>query len=207
MRTLLAKKSKYYKDYAEIVHKTVRQMRYGIESCKLSVIDAELAYMRKQLVDWQSNEDEDALCQTNMNYTTYVPVNYRNDNMVQFNTTQNAWGPGYYNSGMPTGPQTAGVGMAYGSASQNIIEVNSGGCITRINLNPAVTIAQNVGSFLFTQATASTLWVINHNMGKVPTVFTEDLNGTDISGLIEVVDNNNLKIYFNQPVAGKAYLS
>lgn len=207
MRTLLAKKSKYYKDYADTVFRTVRQMRYGIESCKVSVIDAELAYMRKQLVDWQSNEDEDALCQTNMNYTTYVPVNYRNDNLVQFNTTQNAWGPGYYNAGTPTGPQTAGVGFVYGSASQNIIEVNSGGCITRINLNPAVTIAQNVGSFMFTQASPSTLWTINHNMGKVPTVFTEDTNGNDIVGIIDVVDNNNLKIYFNQPVAGKAYLS
>lgn len=207
MRTLLTKKSKYYKDYADTVFRTVRQMRYGIESCKISVIDAELAYMRKQLVDWQSNEDEDALCQTNMNYTTYVPVNYRNDSMVQFNTTQNAWGPGYYNNGTPTGPQTAGVGMVYGSASQNIIEVNSGGCITRINLNPAVTIAQNVGSFMFTQGSASTLWTINHNMGKVPTVFTEDTAGNDIIGIIEVVDDNNLKIYFNQPVAGKAYLS
>lgn len=207
MRNLLAKKGKYYKEYADAVYKTVRQLRYGIGSCKKALVNSDLAYMRKELVDWQSNEDEDALCQTNMNYTTYVPVNYRNDNMVQFNTSQNAWGPGYYNSGTPTGPQTAGVGFAYGSASQNIIEVNSGGCITRINLNPAVTITQNVGSFMFTQATPATLWAINHNMGKVPTVFTEDTNGTDIVGIIEVVDDNNLKIYFNQPVAGKAYLS
>lgn len=207
MRTLLPKKAKYYKDYAESVFKTARQMRYGIGTCKSSFVEADLAYMRKQLVDWQSNEDEDALCQTNMNYTTFVPVNYRNDNLVQFNTSENVWGPGYYNTSAPTGPQTAGVGFVYGSASQNIIEVNSGGCITRINLNPAVTITQNVGSFMFTQASPSTLWSINHNMGKVPTVFTEDTNGTDIVGIIEVVDDNNLKIYFNQPVAGKAYLS
>jgi hypothetical protein len=207
MRTLLAKKSKYYKEYADTVFRTVRQLRYGIESCKTSLINTELAYMRKQLVDWQSNEDEDALCQTNMNFTTYVPVNYRNDSLVQFDTSHNVWGPGYYNNGTPTGPQTAGVGLTYGSASQNIIEVNSGGCITRINLNPAVTIAQNIGSFMFTQATPSTLWTINHNMGKVPNVFTEDTTGADIIGIIEVIDDNNLKIYFNQPVAGKAYLS
>lgn len=206
MRTLLAKKSKYYKEYADTVFRTVRQMRYGIDSFKLSVINADLAYMRKQLVDWQSNEDEDALCQTNMNYTTYVPVNYRNDNLVQFNTTHNAWGPGYYNNGTPTGPQTAGVGFVYGSASQNIIEVNSGGCITRINLNPAITISQN-NSFIFTQATPSTVWVINHNMGIVPNVTTEDTNGNDIVGILDVLDSNNIKIYFNQPVAGKAYLS
>jgi hypothetical protein len=207
MRTLLAKKDKYYKEYADSVFRTVRQLRYGIETCKKSLVSDQLAFIRKQLVDWQSNEDEDALCQTNMNYTTFVPVNYRNDSQVQFDTTQNAWGPGYYNTGVPHGPQTAGVGFTYGNASQNIIEVNSGGCLTRINLNPAVTIAQNIGSFMFTQATPSTSWVINHGMGKVPNVFTEDTEGNDIVGIIEIIDSNLLKVYFNQPVAGKAYLS
>lgn len=206
MRTLLAKKEKYYKEYADAVFKTVRQMRYGISSCKKSLVSPDLAYMRKQLVDWQSNEDEDALCQTNMNYTTFIPVNYRNDSLVQFNTSGNAWGPGYYNTGTPNGPQTAGVGFVYGSANQNIIEVNSGGCLTRINLNPAITINQN-SSFMFSQSTPSTVWVINHNMGMTPNVFTEDLDGNDINGIIEIMDSNNLKIYFNQPVAGKAFLS
>lgn len=206
MRTLLAKKDKYYKEYAESVFKTVRQLCYGISSCKSSLVSEDLLYIRKQLVDWQSNEDEDALCQTNMNFTTYVPVNYRNDNLVQFDTTQNLWGPGYYNAQVPKGPQSAGVGFVYGSASQNIIEVNSGGCLTRINLNPAVTITQN-SSFLFTQSTPATVWTITHNMGKTPSVFTEDSTGTDIVGIVEIVDSNTLRIFFNQPVAGKAYLS
>lgn len=179
-------------------------MRYGIAS-KPSVIDPLMASIRKELVDWQSNEDEEALCQTNM--VTWVPVNYRNDDMVQYDMTQNSWGPGYYNSQSFNGPApTTGVGFAAGSASGNIIEVNTGGCITRINLNPAITISQN-NSFLFTQATPSTQWVINHNMGMVPNVTTEDTQGNDIVGIIEVVDSNNIKIYFNQPVAGKAYLS
>jgi len=207
MRTLLAKKSKYYKEYADSVHKKVRELRYGIAACKNSLVDSDLASIRKELVDWQSNEDEDALCQTATNFTTWLPVNYRNDVMVQYDSTQNAWGPGYYQSNTVSGPQILGVGYNYGNGTQNIIEVNSGGCLTRINLNPAITIAQNVGSFMFTQSTPATEWIINHSMGKTPSVFTEDTNGNDIVGIIEFIDSNVLKIYFNQPVAGKAYLS
>jgi hypothetical protein len=35
----------------------------------------------------------------------------------------------------------------------------------------------------------------------------EDASGVDIQGVVEYTDLNNLKITFNQPVAGKAYLS
>jgi FKBP-type peptidyl-prolyl cis-trans isomerase 2 len=44
-------------------------------------------------------------------------------------------------------------------------------------------------------------------MGLKPNVTTEDLTGVDIQGVIEYVDNNNVRITFNQAVAGKAYLS
>lgn len=204
MRTLLHKKEKYYKEYADVTYKTAVQMRYGIDSCKSLLVDPLLASVRKELVDWQSNEDESALSQTNI--TTWVPVNYRNDAMVQFDMTQNSWGPGYYNSQTLTGPANTQVGFAAGNASGNIIEVNTGGCITRINLNPSIVINQN-SSFVYTQLEPATMWVIQHNMGMVPNVSTEDTYGGDIQGIVEPVDNNQLKIYFNQPVAGKAYLS
>ena len=38
MRTLLPKKEKYYKEFADVVNKTYRQMRYGIAACKPSAI-------------------------------------------------------------------------------------------------------------------------------------------------------------------------
>jgi hypothetical protein len=44
-------------------------------------------------------------------------------------------------------------------------------------------------------------------MNLIPNVTSEDATGTDIVGIIDVIDNNRLKVYFNQPVAGKAYLS
>lgn len=205
MRTLLAKKEKYYKEFASVVNTNYKQLRYGIGSCK-SGVDQDLAFMRKEIVDWQANEDEGALCQSNINYTTWLPVSYRNDALVQYDTSGNAWGPGYITGSAGRGPQTVGVGYAYGDGNQNIIEVNTGGCITRINLNPAIVINQN-SSFQFTQSTPSTVWFIQHNMGIVPNVSTEDLDGNDIVGSVEIIDNNSLKIYFSEPVAGKAYLS
>jgi hypothetical protein len=205
MRTLLPKKEKYYKQFADSLNRVYRQMRYGIDSCRPD-LDADLIDMRKQIVDWQAIEDEGALCQTNINYTTWLPISYRNDTSVQYDTSYDIWGPGYYKSSSADAPQQVGVGYAYGDGTQNIIEVNTGGCITRINLNPAITINQN-SSFVFTQQTPATMWDVVHGMNLIPNVRIEDLTGVDIQGVIDIVDNNRLKIYFNQPVAGRAYLS
>ena len=205
MRTLLPKKEKYYKEFADVVNKTYRQMRYGISSCKPSVSE-DLAFMRKHIVDWQDLEDEDALCKANLNYTTWLPISYRNDNSVQYDQSVDLWGAGYLRGNVPSSPQQLGVGLAYGANNQNIIEVNTGGCITRINLNPAITFNNN-SSFEFVQQTAATVWTITHNMGLKPNVKLEDLVGNDIQGAIDFIDNNTVRVTFNQAVAGKAYLS
>lgn len=205
MRTLLPKKEKYYNDFADVVNKTYRQMRYGIAACKPSVSE-DLAFMRKHIVDWQDLEDEDALCNPNLNYTTWLPISYRNDSSVQYDQSVDLWGAGYLRGNVPNSPEQIGVGFAYGANNQNIIEVNTGGCVTRINLNPAITINQN-SSFVFTQQTPTTMWDVVHGMNLSPNVRTEDLTGGDIQGMIDYIDNNRLKIYFNQPVAGRAYLS
>ena len=205
MRTLLPKKEKYYKEFADSLNRVYRQMRYGIESCKAD-LNADLIDMRKQIVDWQAIEDEGALCQSNINYTTWLPVSYRNDTSVQYDRSSDVWGPGYYKSTSADGPQQVGFGYTYGDGTKNIIEVNSGGCVTRINLNPAINFNQN-SSFEFTQQTPATVWNITHGMGLKPNVTTEDLTGVDIQGVIEYVDNNNVRITFNQAVAGRAYLS
>lgn len=205
MRTLLPKKVKYYREFADVVNKTYRQMRYGISACKPSVSE-DLAFIRKHIVDWQDLEDEDALCKANVNYTTWLPVNYRNDNSVQYDQSVDLWGAGYLRGNVPNSPQQLGVGFAYGANNQNIIEVNTGGCVTRINLNPAITFNNN-SSFEFVQQTAATVWNISHNMGLKPNVKTEDLQGNDIVGVVDYIDNNTVRVTFNQAVAGKAYLS
>jgi hypothetical protein len=198
MRTYLPNKVKYTKQFSDIMYRQYRQMRYGIESCKPDQ-DNQLISMRKELVDWEANEDEGALSETKIQLKTWLGVKY--DDVLY-----SKGGTGYFISQDGSGPAVGLNYMGTQQSGQNIIEINSGGCITRINLNPAITINQN-SSFVFTQQTPATTWDIVHGMGLNPNVRIEDLTGTDIQGSIEYLDNNRLKIYFNQPVAGRAYLS
>lgn len=200
MKNYLVNKEKHDTNFSNVMYDKYRQMRYGINDCNPS-IDYDLASMRKELAEWQSYDDAGALSDTNIQYQTWLPVEY--DNVLY-----SRGGQGYIMSGSHIGPQRLAVNYAIPgtSGSQNIIEVNSGGCVTRINLNPSIVINNN-SSFSFSQNTPATMWDIIHNMNMIPNVFTEDLDGIDIQGVLEVVDNNRIKIYFNQAVAGKAYLS
>jgi len=198
MRTYLPNKTKFYKQFADSFYRTYKQLRYGIASCKPSK-DQDLISMRKELVDWESNEDDGALSETTIQFKTWLGVTY--DDVLY-----SKGGTGFIISEDGKAPSMGMNYMGGGSQGNNVIEINSGGCITRINLNPAITINQN-SSFVYTQQTAGTVWDIQHNMNMIPNVRTEDTQGNDIVGVIDIVDNNRLKIYFNQAVAGKAYLS
>jgi hypothetical protein len=170
-------------------------MRYGISSCKSS--EKDLAIMRKQIVDWQLNEDAGALNETSIQFQTWLGVTY--DDVIY-----SQGGTGYINTGS-TGPS---IGFNYmdNGVNQNIIQVSAGGCITRINLNPSITVNQNT-SHVHNQTTPAIMWDITHSLGMIPNVRTEDSNGDDIEGIIEIVNQNQLKIYFTQAISGKAYLS
>jgi len=198
MRTYLQNRVKYNKQFADVMHRLYKEMRYGINSCKPEQ-DNQLISMRKELVEWEANEDEGALSQTTVQLKTWLGVKY--DDVLY-----SKGGTGYFVSEDGRGPAVGLDYMGTQQSGQNIIEINSGGCITRINLNPAITINQN-SSYVFTQQTASTMWDVVHGMNLSPNVRLEDLAGADIQGVIDYIDNNRLKIYFNQPVAGRAYLS
>lgn len=198
MRTYLQDRVKHNKQFADVMHRLYKQMRYGIDSCKPEQ-DTQLISLRKELVEWEANEDDGALSETKIQLKTWLGVKY--DDVLY-----SKGGTGYFVSEDGSGPS---LGLNYNGqqqSGQNIIEINSGGCITRINLNPAITINQN-SSYVFTQQTPATMWDVVHGMNLSPNVRTEDLTGTDIQGVIDYIDNNRLKIYFNQPVAGRAYLS
>ncbi len=197
MRTLLPNKKKHYKNFADGIFRQYMKLRYGIDSCK-SDVDLDLLSIRKDLVDWEAAEDAGALSDTTIQYKTWLGVTY--DDVLY-----SKGGVGFISSQQRVGP-SMGLNYVSQNINQNIIEVNTGGCITRINLNPSIVVNQN-SSFVFTQSTPSTVWDIQHNMNLIPNVTSEDTTGTDIVGIIDVIDNNRLKVYFNQPVAGKAYLS
>lgn len=198
MRTYLPNKVKYNKQFADAMHRLYKQMRYGIGSCKPDY-NNQLVSIRKELVEWEANEDDGALSETKIQFKTWLGVKY--DDVLY-----SKGGTGFIISDEGKAPSMGLNYMGQQQVGQNIVEINSGGCITRINLNPAITINQN-SSFVFTQQTPSTTWDIIHGMNMIPNVTTEDAQGNDIVGILDVVDNNRIKIYFNTAVAGKAYLS
>ena len=65
----------------------------------------------------------------------------------------------------------------------------------------------NDKDFIFTQAAPSIEWIINHNMGKFPSVSVVNSNNILMYGNTTYVDKNNLKINFSAGFSGKAYLN
>jgi hypothetical protein len=206
MRNLLAEKDRYYAEFGDAMYSQMLQMRYGIESCpkgnKLCGI-----LLRKQMLDYQVNDDSDAFTQVSINHMTWLPVYYplRSEYVMSSAPWQDL--SRYHPvTGVKSGINGISVGYPNGTGSDNIIEVNSGGCITRININPVINYNQN-SSYIHNQSVPSMVWDIVHNMGIVPNVFTEDSFGTDLSGIITVIDGNHITISFNSPQSGKAYLT
>jgi hypothetical protein len=201
MRTLLANKTKHYKNFAEAVNRLYRGIRYGVESCKPDA-DLDLFMIRKEMVDWQEDEDGAALTQTSIQYQTWLAVNYDD-------TLYPSGGTGYIHTSSQTGP----LGLNYINQTiqngQNVIEINSGGCITKINLNPAITVNQgSAGSqYSYHQSVASATWTINHNLAFVPNVTTVNESGTEIIGVVTTLNSVTAVIEFSDAVAGYAYLS
>ena len=196
-------------NFANSVYAEFRQMKYGIQSCKRTV-DPWLAEIRKDIVEYQSNDDGGALCEVSIRHMGWLPVYYpTNDTSCDYIPP---WCDvsRYQIQTCNSGPRSIGMSYVGQNNSANIIEVNAGGCITRINVNPAITINNNNNSaFVFTQdcAQPQLVWNINHNLNIVPNVWTEDCNHNNIQGTTTVINNNNISITFSTPVAGKAYLS
>lgn len=209
-RNLLFDKLKYYENFADSIYTEFRKLKYGIASCKVSGTKRYIDEMRKEIVDYQSRDDGDALTQVSIQHMSWLPVYYpTHDTSCDY---QPPWADmnKYRVRTCYGGPRSIGMSYVGQDNSTNLIEVNAGGCITRININPAITINNNNNSnFVFTQncADPQAVWYINHNLNIVPNVWAEDCNGDNISGVLDVVDNDTITLTFSSPVAGKAYLS
>ena len=67
-------------------------------------------------------------------------------------------------------------------------------------------------TFVFTQGVPATVWnpptgIINHNMGKFPSITVIDTANTVVTGEYTYIDNNNVTLTFSAAFAGKAYLN
>ena len=198
MKDFLTKQEKYYCDFADVIMAKFLSMKYGVGQCHKDK-DINLLTMRKELSEWQSNHDHGALSErVRINYLTWLPVRVDHEEIEG--------GAGYcYNES--TAPNSATVQYTYGNVSQNIVEVNAGGCITRININPNITINNQTGAISFHQTTPSSIWTLVHGLGFNPNITTTDEVGQEILGIVTYLDSNTIKVEFTNPVAGYAYLS
>lgn len=62
-------------------------------------------------------------------------------------------------------------------------------------------------TFIFDQGLPITVWNINHNLNKYPSVTVVDSGNTVVVGQINYTDLNNLILTFNSAFSGKAYLN
>jgi len=62
-------------------------------------------------------------------------------------------------------------------------------------------------TFVFTQGVPATVWNIQHNLGKFPSVSVINNNNVVINGEVTYIDNNNVQLNFSAGFSGKAYLN
>ena len=67
--------------------------------------------------------------------------------------------------------------------------------------------SQGVPTFVFTQGAPATVWNIQHNLGKFPSITVIDTGDTVVTGEYTYIDNNNVTLTFSAGFAGKAYLN
>ena len=57
------------------------------------------------------------------------------------------------------------------------------------------------------QGVVSSIWTINHNLAKYPSVSVVDTSNAIVVGVVEYIDTNNLTITFNASFSGSAYIN
>jgi hypothetical protein len=195
MTSLVPQREKYLINFANSMYDEFLKLKYGIASC-LKKGEAILNDLRKDIVEYQINDDGGALCEVSIKYMGWLSVYYPDGN-------------GNCEIKRYSSPSSIGLAYVNQSTSTNVIEVTAGGCITKINVNPSITINTGGGAFVYTQncGNPQTVWHIVHNLGIVPNVWAADCNNNNISGTVAVVNNNEITLTFSTAVAGKAYLS
>lgn len=71
----------------------------------------------------------------------------------------------------------------------------------------AVVAANTIGEYVFEILTPQSEWIIEHNLGKYPSVTLTDNDGNVFFGNIQYLDLNTVKITFKKAITGKAFLN
>jgi hypothetical protein len=156
MKSYLNHKDKYFKDFANLMVKKYKQLKFGIASPK-GLTDPYLIGMRYELSAWQSSEDFSTISQLKIAYKDWMPIS---------------------------------------------IDTCDDLCYININNITNIGVAKQ-----YNITVASTVWVLNHNLGFNPNITTTDNNGQEIFGSVTYVNQNTISVTFSSPVTGWAYLS
>lgn len=65
----------------------------------------------------------------------------------------------------------------------------------------------NLGTYVFTQSSASSTWTITHNLELFPSITVVDSSNNVVVGYSTYNSNNQITLQFSAPFAGKAYLN
>ena len=201
MKDYLGNKTKHLSKFADAIMGKYRSLKYGINGCCHGK-DLDLLTMRYELTEWQSALDYGALSErVRINYRSWLPVRVDFEEMHEHHHHHDSC----YREQLA--PNSATMAYTYGGTHQNVIEVNAGGCITTINVNPEININENTGAVSYHITPAQATWTFVHGLGFNPNITTTDENGQQIFGTVTYLNNTTVQITFSQPVAGWAYLS
>lgn len=67
--------------------------------------------------------------------------------------------------------------------------------------------SNTIGNYIYEQVEPADEWIVEHNLGKYPSVTTVDTTGYMIIGQVQYVDLNTVKINFTTATNGKAFLN
>jgi hypothetical protein len=194
--------SKLYIRFANAVQGKFQEERYGITPCCEPKSLEELE-MKKDLCEWKILQGSDALDDTQIRYFSNLPIYVDERQGTASNDS-------HYRFAGSASNRTATVNYSTGfNGEQNIVEINAGGAVTRINLNSVINIDNTqLSKYTHYQEVPSTVWTVIHNLGFVPgNELLTDLDGNEIEGVTRVVDVNTIQVEYSEPVAGYAYLS
>ena len=77
----------------------------------------------------------------------------------------------------------------------------------RVELGELTAYINSANTFTFTQGSPATVWNVQHDLEKFPSVSVINNNNIVIYGQIDYINNNKLTITFSAALTGKAYLN
>lgn len=91
---------------------------------------------------------------------------------------------------------------SFSGQANKFVKVNAGAT----DLEFVASSAGSAIAYIHTQGSATLTWVITHSLGSIPLVQILDSVNEVVYASIDHVSINECRVYFNNPIAGKAFL-